>query len=387
MKIVVAVMSYYPHEGGVQTVTKYLAEGLAEKGHEVVVMTVRSAGDVREESYRGVKIKRYDVGSFMKIVPQGETKAFRTALLEECQDADAFVNVCGNTPLAILVYQEISHIRCKKVLHQHGMFDGRFHFDQCRTMKDFMKMLVMTPFWELFHRHYWDKITQFDACIHLFENDSSHHYFKAHGYHHNHVVMNSCESTFFDGQGDKTVLVKYHINRPYYIYVANYCQRKDQLRAISTYSKSDCKNMDLVLVGSTLNKYYSMVQSVLETSSKRDRIHLLSSIPRQDTIDLIKNSYACLITSNYEYLPISIIEAMACGKPFISTDVGVVRNIPGGKVCRSDQELIYWLRYYEENPALVVQTGSVARDYARERCYLPDIINQVEAICYPNTNR
>lgn len=145
--------------------------------------------------------------------------------------------------------------------------------------------------------------------------------------------------------------------------------------------------MDLVLVGSTLNKYYSMVQSVLETSSKRDRIHLLSSIPRQDTIDLIKNSYACLITSNYEYLPISIIEAMACGKPFISTDVGVVRNIPGGKVCRSDQELIYWLRYYEENPALVVQTGSVARDYARERCYLPDIINQVEAICYPNINR
>ena len=52
MKIVVAVMSYYPHEGGVQTVTKYLAEGLAEKGHEVVVMTVRSAEKSHTEVLR-----------------------------------------------------------------------------------------------------------------------------------------------------------------------------------------------------------------------------------------------------------------------------------------------------------------------------------------------
>ena len=387
MKVVIAVMSYYPHEGGVQMVTKYLAEGLAEKGHEIIVLTASSPGDVREESYHKVLIKRYDVGSLMKIVPTGETEDFKNALLEECQNADAFVNVCGNTPLAVLVYQVIDKIPCKKVLHQHGMFDGRFHFRQCHTVKEIIKMMFTSPLWELFHRYYWNKMTQFDDCIHLFEHDSSHQYFIAHGYHHNHVVMNSCESTFFEGQTDKTVLDKYHINRPYYIYVGNYCKRKDQIRAAKTYLASDCKAMDLVLVGSTPNSYYSKLQSILATSSHQGRIHLLSSIPRQDTIDLIKNSYACLMTSNYEYFPISIIEAMACGKPFVSTDVGVVKDIPGGKVCRSDKELIYWLRYFEENPFFVSKTGSVARAYARERCYLPDVINQVETICNPNINR
>lgn len=387
MKIVVAAMSYYPHEGGVQTVTKYLAEGLAAKGHEIVVMTAISVGDTREETYRGVKIRRYDVGSFMKIIPTGETKVFRESLVKVCKDADAFVNVCGNTPLAILVYQEIGHIPCKKVLHQHGMFDGHFHFRQCHTVREYVRRLLLTPLWELFHRYYWDRIMQFDVCIHLFAHDSSHRYFLLHGYQHNHIVMNSCDNVFFDGQTDKTVLEKYHINRPYYIYVANYSSNKNQLRALESYLKADCQSTDLVLVGSSANGYYSKVQNLLEKSSHQDRIHLLSSVSRQDTIDLIKNSYAFLMTSNSEYFPISIIEAMACGKPFISTDVGVVRDIPGGKVCRSDEELIYWMRHFEANPSFVAQLGSVARTYTRENCYLPDIINQVETICHPNIIR
>lgn len=387
MKIVVAVMSYYPHEGGVQTVTKYLAEGLAEKGHEVIVLTAQSAGDATAETYHQVHIKRFAIGTFLKLFPTGEQQAFRTALLDECRDADVFVNVCDNTPLAILVYQEIDHIRCRRVLHLHGMFDGHFHFRQCHTLREYIRRLLLTPLWELFHRYYWDKMTQFDACVHLFEQDSSHRYFVRHGYLHNHVVMNSCESTFFDGQSRQSVLEQYHITRPYFIYVANYSSNKNQLRAVKTYLSSGCQTTDLVLVGSSSNRYFRKIQSVLEQSPQKERVHLLSAVPRQDTIDLIKNAYAFLMTSNSEYYPISIIEAMACGKPFICTDVGVVSQLPGGKVCRSDRELADWMHYYEANPTFVSQTGAEARAYAQENCYLPQIISQFETICHPDTNR
>ena len=39
MKIIFTVNTYYPYKDGVSVVTQYLAEGLAQKGHEVLVMT------------------------------------------------------------------------------------------------------------------------------------------------------------------------------------------------------------------------------------------------------------------------------------------------------------------------------------------------------------
>lgn len=374
-------MSYHPHEGGVQTVTRYLAEGLAHRGHDITILTAKEGDDVSEETYHQVQIKRFDISSFLKVVPKGETKAFKDALLSACEDADVLVNVCGNTPLAVLTYQVIDQIKCKKILHQHGMFDGKFHFQQCHTAKDYARMLLLTPFWGLFHRYYWSKISQFDECIHLFEDDSSHRYFKRRGFQRNHVVMNSCESTFFEGPTDKTVLDKYHITSPYYIYVANYSANKNQIRAVSAYLKSGCTDIDLVLVGSSPNRYYSKVKALIDASPCRDRIHLLAAIPREDTIALIKNAYASLLTSRSEYFPITLIEGMACGKPFISTDVGVVRNLPGGVVCKTDQELADWLRYDQDHPSHVVQQGALASEYARSQCYLPHILDQVEAIC------
>jgi len=387
MKLVIAVRSYYPHQGGVQAVAAYLAEGLAQKGHEVIVLTPRMRGDLSEEVYQKVRIKRFNIKPFFKSFSIGEKKSFRRCLVEECNNADVFINVCANSPLAVLAYKEIGHIRCKKVLHQHGMSDGRFHFERCHSLRGYLKMLFLTPYWEWFYHYYWSKIAQFDECIHLFKDDSSHLYFKKHGYSHNHVLMNSCETTFFEGQADKRVLEKYHISRPYYIYVANYYGNKNQLRAVKTYLESGCKEVDLVLIGSKANAYYKKIEALLNSSPHHDRIHLLSAVPRQDTINLVKSSYAFLMTSNREFFPISIIEAMACGKPFICTDVGVVSQLPGGKVCQSDRELSDGMRYFEEHPDFVEQTGAVAREYARRNCYLPEIIRQFESICHPDSSR
>ena len=39
MKILFAVHSYYPEKDGVTIVTRYLAEGLANRGHYIAVVT------------------------------------------------------------------------------------------------------------------------------------------------------------------------------------------------------------------------------------------------------------------------------------------------------------------------------------------------------------
>ena len=62
MKIMFAVPCYWPSQDGVTHITKYLAEGLAARGHEVLVYTSAGNGGLqvlpKRESHGGVSIER-----------------------------------------------------------------------------------------------------------------------------------------------------------------------------------------------------------------------------------------------------------------------------------------------------------------------------------------
>lgn len=382
MKIVISTRAYWPSVGGVQMVTQYLAEGLARLGHNVVIMTTVTPADAaRVENHNGVSIKRFKINSCLKVFSKGEKRIFQESLLQECGDANALINVCGNTPIAQQVYAVIDKIKCKKIMYQHGMYDGHLHLDKCYTVGRFLKLILLTPLWECFHRFYWKDIMKFDICIHLFKNDSSYNYFKKNGFDNNEVIINSCERDFFNTECDKSISQKYNINKPYFIYVANYCAGKNQLYGVKQFIASGCERTELVLIGSKRNNYYNSIEVWLKENDPKHKVHLLHEISRPNTIELIKNSLACFVSSNNEYLPITIIEAMASGHPFISTNVGVVGMLPGGNVCITPNDMQYWLKYYEDNPAYVEQLGEIASKYAKENCYLDDKIRQLEEIC------
>ena len=63
MKIVFTVHTYYPKKDGVSMVTQYLAEGLAQKGHSVIVITKTNEKCPIKEERAGVKIRRLDVNT------------------------------------------------------------------------------------------------------------------------------------------------------------------------------------------------------------------------------------------------------------------------------------------------------------------------------------
>ena len=48
---------------------------------------------------------------------------------------------------------------------------------------------------------------------------------------------------------------------------------------------------------------------------------------------------------------------------------------------KTDHELAYWLRYNQDHLSDVTQQGALASEFARIQCYLPHILDQVEAIC------
>lgn len=269
-------------------------------------------------------------------------------------------------------------------MYQHGMYDGHLHLKQAHSFIRVAKQLVLTPYWEVYHRLHWKQIMKYDACVHLFENDSSHKYFKEHGFKNNEVILNSCDHELFEPatDTDKTVVKDLGIGDRFFLYVANFCAGKDQMLALENFYQLNEKDIELIFVGSKNNEY---LQGLIERKNQLDmeystekKVKFITELPRNKTVSLIRECYACLMTSNNEYLPITLIEAMACNKPFISTNVGVVAKLPGGVIANEGEDVAYWMRYFINHPQFVEDMGKIAGTYVRENMYIEDKIKQLE---------
>jgi glycosyltransferase involved in cell wall biosynthesis len=385
MKIIITALTYYPNKDGVQMVTQYMAEGLVKLGHEVTVLTCLRDGYQREEEHNGVRIRRFIIKRFLKY-SYGEKKEFQQYLLDHVQETDALITVCSNAAVAAWTYPIVEKLPCSKVMYQHGMYDGHLHLNQIHSFVRLVKQLLLTPYWEMYHRRHWKQIMKYDACIHIFEEDSSHRYFQKHGFTNNVVIMNSCEQALFEPMGDmaKDVVESYNIKQPYFLYVANFCSGKDQKLALRIFYELKLPEVELVLIGSEKNSYFEEMQELqkqLEADNpQHGQVHMLVGISREDTIALIQESYTIFMSSNNEFLPITIIEGMACGKPFISTNVGVVSKLPGGVIASEPEDLTYWMKYFMEHEEMVKQMGQIARQYVRENMYLEDKVKQLEEV-------
>lgn len=74
LKILVTLTYYYPHWTGLTAYAKRLAEGLAQRGHEITVLTSQYLPELkREETYNGVRIVRLPILTHMSrgvLMPQ-----------------------------------------------------------------------------------------------------------------------------------------------------------------------------------------------------------------------------------------------------------------------------------------------------------------------------
>lgn len=393
MKIVFVSNTYWPSKNGVQMVNQYLAEGLVEKGHEVIVLTCQLKKKVLEEEvYNGVFIKRFDISYSRLRGYRGDIKSYQAYLkkLDDSGKMEVMITVCANSFAGICTYPVMRHISAKKVIYNHGMRTGKINLDKITSFKSFAKEIICTMRDKIFYTKNWKYIIKYDEAIHLFYHDSSFEYFEKHGFKHNHVILNTCEKKLFSEiksdvkNRNREIQEKYCLFNPYYVYIANFCVSKDQQRAIDAFYRADIQDIDLVLIGTEKNSYCDSlirkVELLRKKNSNHGKVHILFDIDRDDTIYILKESYACIMSSMNEYFPITIIEAMAAGKPYISTNVGVVACLPGGNIVHNTKELVYWLEFYAKNKKYVNDMGKVAFDYAKSNLLLEDKVEQLELI-------
>ncbi|PWJ14691.1 glycosyltransferase family 4 protein [Ruminococcus flavefaciens] len=373
MRILFTVGTFYPRKDGVQAVTEYLTTGLVEKGHEVIVVTSSVENEPNEEIYKGIKIIRVNIHTKFALY-FGNKKKYQNQILNIVNDCDAMVNVCTQNALTDYLYPILNKIKCRKILHMHGIYDFKWHKTDFSSIKAFAYKVWRNIRWKWLYasRNFskYDRILQ----LHRFDNGFS---FFSKKYHITSCILeNAAEEQFGLNNPRKN-------SEKYCICVANYTDRKNQEFVLRAYYKANVSNLGMVFIGSRENEYLNYLKEIckkLEQKHGHKDVEFLTGVPREEVIAYVRDSYIYLLGSTWEAFSISLIESMASSVPFISTDVGIAKYLPGGVVVKTIEEMTYWIETLGNSSELNCLLGNMGHQYYIDNLRIKDKVDQLEAV-------
>ncbi|MBL7142020.1 glycosyltransferase family 4 protein [Patescibacteria group bacterium] len=150
------------------------------------------------------------------------------------------------------------------------------------------------------------------------------------------VIPEGYDKKFFylikDEQKINSVLKKYQIKKPYFLYVGRLEKKKNIQGLLKAYNKLgalNSKSPKLILVGKP-GFGYQEIQ--LEISRLRSQVCQLGYVPAEDMVYLYNGAEAFIYPSFYEGFGLPVLEAMACGCPVLASNTGSIPEVGGQAV-------------------------------------------------------
>lgn len=158
----------------------------------------------------------------------------------------------------------------------------------------------------------------------------------------------------------------------YYSYV------KNQLLALNIAKKFLNTDLKFIFVGPKTGLYYQKCNNFVNNNNLTNVQFVADhdcELPR-----VISEALLVLSTSITEVLPLLLLEAMACGTPFISSNVGVVSELKGGLVANNFSTFVKMINELSLNQVLWQKLSiSGVNDYSD--CYTRNVVkNQLSII-------
>lgn len=374
MKIIVATFTFHPEVDGVAIAAGQMVDNFVTAGHEVHVTTGSNKTDLPTEEGRGFQIHRFGVIEGKNLNP-GEVAKYINFLTESKPDVIIFH--CWNAWPTDCALKCFKQIRAKKILLSHG-YDSHIFYGQPGFpwgLRSWLKRLPQTLVLPI-------HLARFDCVVFLSKKRNFGRFFdawiaKAIGCKNTVVIPNSVASNLDFVPADLKEKVGLG-SKIQFICVANYNSRKNQEMALRAFCMAKIPNSRLVFIGSSLGEYGTRLRDSW-TRGQADHpgleVSFLENQTRLEVISAIKSSDVLVLSATAETQPIVILEAMACGRPFISTDTGCVSELEGGVVVGNVDEMAGQMCNLAENPNHRGALGQLARKYF-ERHHSPEVINQ-----------
>ena len=116
-------------------------------------------------------------------------------------------------------------------------------------------------------------------------------------------------------------------DKKWLLFVGRLQEQKAPLRLIDTFFeyKKTNKASCLIMIGEG-DLRGKVEEHIKELGIQKD-VFLLGSVSREEAVRFYRASDILVLTSNFEGMPLTVLEALACGLPVVSTDVGEIKNI------------------------------------------------------------
>ena len=379
MKFLFTVASYYPIVGGVQMVTQSMAEELVKNGHDVTVLISRNNNIQEFPMHNGVKLEYWDLYTKRDRIVGNQNK-YVCHLKEMCENVDVLVNVSVHSALTDALLPYIGEIKCCKVLYLHGIYEFGWSQKDKSSPGRIVSKLYYNARRRKFYANLYRYAKNYDLIVHLDQNDSSMKYMEKHGVTQNIVIHNAAERAFFEPASTEC-------NENYFLQVANYAEHKNQEYSLRAFYQSNCPEMKMVYIGSQKNAYYAyliQLSEKLKNEHGERNVEFLVGIDRQETIEKFKHATAIVLSSRVEKFPMVLVEGLACGVPFISTDCGSVQSLPGGYVVHNVSEMAERMSSLANDNSLIEALGRCGMEFAQKNFSLDrnirTFVNEIQRI-------
>lgn len=371
--------TFYPFSNGISSTMGYLAEGLVAKQHDVLVITHKEKALPQEEIINGIRIiRQFD----------GNVNEYIKCIIDNIEPDDVLVNVCVQTPTTDILLPLLENIKCKKkILYIHGIWHFGFISRDKENLHNYCSKIYNNIKWYIYYFRNAKYFKKYDVITQLHEMDDGNVFFEKKFGIKSEIMENAADEAFFNKEDDYEFKKGYELPSEYLVCVANFSRLKNQEMVLRAYYKSDV-DCEMIFVGADSCGYVDYLKGVEEeiktsvANIKKKKVRFYTDIPRGEIAKFVRNANLYLFGSVGEKFPVSIVEAMAAGVPFISTDVGVVKYFPGGVIVNSVEEMAHNISRLANDKKIHDALSKAGAEYARKRMRISDKVDAFEEICF-----
>ena len=360
LKILITTFTFPPNMDGVAQAAAAMAHGLVERGHDVVVATGSLAARRDFNPQPRLRVKQFDINVDENALL--DAASMRQFILDE--HPDVIICHCWEIWSTAEAEQVFNQLHARKILISHGYGTHIWH---PRVRPPFglgvwfrgLKKVIRLP-WTM--RRY-DRVV-FLSKKHDWNRFFDHRIAKLSGYRGSRVIPNGTDVNPVRGSVEQFRKTHVHGTGLVVCCVANYVRLKNQAVALRAFRKARLKDATLILIGSEFNAYSRELQLLdeqLRSSYPNGTVLFLEKLDRPTTLAAYAACDVFMLTSKTEAQPTVILEAMAAGKPYLSTNVGCASELPGGIVTDGERALAAALVSLQNDEAIRLTLGATGR--------------------------
>jgi glycosyltransferase involved in cell wall biosynthesis len=333
VKVCIFTETYYPEVGGGETQSQLLAEGLIANGHSVILLTRRSDAALKKhEDYGALKVYRLPPAGGGQLKKWGLILSGFPMLIS-LRDHYDLIFVSGYRIIGLAAVLAGKLLRKPVILKadSQGEMTGKFFESGLKKLG----LSHKSPTFRLFLKIRNAVLKKAEAFSAISPEIASE--WTSSGIPQNkvHLIPNSVDTTrFLPVDPAQKFRLRHKLDLPYSAIIAVYTGRLVSYKGLplllKVWKEISCKHENSLLLlagtgGLDIHNCESELREYVKTNGLEHAIRFLGAV--RNVSEYLQAADLFVFPSENDAFPSSVVEAMACALPVITTPVGALKTI------------------------------------------------------------